>query len=37
MMMFRISELDKNTLGKASWEKWFEISKFKNVISNKKY
>ena len=36
MMMFRISELDKNTLNKASWEKWFEISKFKNVIGNKK-
>jgi len=36
MMMFRISELDKNTLDKASWEKWFEISKFKNVISNQK-
>ena len=36
MMMFKISELDKNTLNKASWEKWYEISKFKDVIGNQK-
>jgi len=35
MMMYRIGNLDKRILGKATWEQWYEISKFKNVIRNK--
>jgi len=36
MMMYRIGKLDKNTLDKATWEQWYEISKFKNVTNNQK-
>ena len=36
MMMYRIGELEKSVLSKATWEQWYEISKFKNVISDKK-
>ena len=36
MMMYRIGKLDKDTLDKATWEQWYEISKFKNVTNNQK-
>src|SRR3989344_9521765 len=36
MMMYRIGELDEEVLGKATWEQWYEISKFKNVVNNRK-
>lgn len=36
MMMYRIGELDEDVLSKATWEQWYEISKFKNVISKRK-
>lgn len=36
MMMYRIGGLNKDILSKATWEQWYEISKFKNVISSQK-
>lgn len=36
MMMYRIGSLDEDILSKATWEQWYEISKFKNVVSNQK-
>lgn len=33
MMMYRIGRLDKKMLEKATWEQWYEISKFKDVIA----
>lgn len=36
MMMYRIGGLEGNILDKATWEQWYEISKFKNAINNKK-
>ena len=35
MMMYRIGNLDERVLDKATWEQWYEISKFKNVIQDK--
>ncbi len=36
MMMYRIGGLNKDILSKATWEQWYEISKFKNVVNNRK-
>ncbi|MBI2004953.1 hypothetical protein HYS79_02220 [Patescibacteria group bacterium] len=36
MMMYRIGGLDENILSKATWEQWYEISKFKNAINNRR-
>jgi hypothetical protein len=36
MMMYRIYKLDDRILNKATWDQWYEISKFKNVINNHK-
>lgn len=36
MMMYRIGGLEEGILDKATWEQWYEISKFKNAISNRK-
>ncbi len=36
MMMYRIGGLNKDILSKATWEQWYEISKFKNAINNRK-
>ncbi len=36
MMMYRVGGLNKSLLDKATWDQWYEISKFKNVISNPK-
>lgn len=36
MMMYRIRKLDESILDKATWEQWYEISKFKNLIGNQK-
>ncbi len=36
MMMYRIGGLDEDILSKATWEQWYEISKFKNAINNRK-
>ena len=36
MMMYRIGWLDEDILSKATWEQWYEISKFKNVVNNRK-
>lgn len=36
MMMYRIGKLDESILDKATWEQWYEISKFKNVIDKQK-
>lgn len=36
MMMYRIGGLEGNILDKATWEQWYEISKFKNAINNRK-
>ncbi|MDP3948965.1 MAG: hypothetical protein Q8Q17_03385, partial [bacterium] len=36
MMMYRIGGLNENVLSKATWEQWYEISKFKNTINNHK-
>ena len=36
MMMHRIGDLDKNILEKATWEQWYEISKFNKVIGTRK-
>jgi len=35
MMMYRIGTLDKKVLNRATWEQWYEIAKFKNVIQDK--
>jgi len=35
MMMYRISGLDSDILNQATWEQWYEISKFKGVITNR--
>lgn len=36
MMMHRIGELNEDVLNKATWEQWYEISKFKSVINERK-
>jgi len=36
MMMYRIGGLEEEILNKATWEQWYEISKFKNIINNRK-
>lgn len=35
MMMYRIGGLSEKILSEATWEQWYEISKFKNIIQNK--
>ena len=35
MMMYRIGKLNERVLNKATWEQWYEISKFKNVIQDR--
>lgn len=35
MMMHRIGNLDKHTLSRATWNQWYEITKFKNLINNR--
>lgn len=37
MMMYRIGKLDEEVLSKATWEQWYEISKFNNVITKQKF
>jgi len=36
MMMYRIGGLDADILSKAKWEQWYEVSKFKDVISDRR-
>lgn len=36
MMMYRIGGLDKSIIDKATWNQWYEISKFKNVTDNQR-
>lgn len=36
MMMYRIGELNEDILSKATWEQWYEISKFKDAVNNRK-
>lgn len=36
MMMYRIGGLEENVLNRATWEQWYEISKFKNAVKNQK-
>jgi hypothetical protein len=35
MMMYRIGKLDSKTLNSATWDQWYEISKFKEAFRNK--